>query len=205
VPAALSAIVERMLAKAPPDRFPDLRAVSQALAEVPRGPASALREGLARLIPAAAADALSAGREGAPRSTPGHSVPAVGQAYLRRTPASNEGIVPDPKAEGPRAPVDPGARTAAFVAGVGATAARAAGGAAATGMRPVAAYTPPAPSAAPARAPAAGAAPDVASPGRGVATWHQAASAPALARGALRGRRGGGRARRRGAGAARRR
>ncbi len=53
VPPALGAVVRRMLAKAPADRFPDLRGVSQALAAIPRDPAPALRERLSQLIPAA--------------------------------------------------------------------------------------------------------------------------------------------------------
>lgn len=52
VPPALAAVVGRMLAKAPAERYPDLRSVSQALAAIPRDSPPVLRERLSRLIPA---------------------------------------------------------------------------------------------------------------------------------------------------------
>ncbi|HEY0779310.1 MAG TPA: serine/threonine-protein kinase, partial [Gemmatirosa sp.] len=53
VPAAFGAVVRVMLAKAPVERFPDLRSVSQALSAIPRDSPPVLRERLSRLIPAA--------------------------------------------------------------------------------------------------------------------------------------------------------
>ncbi len=53
VPPAFGAVVRVMLAKAPSERFPDLRSVSQALSAIPRDSPPVLRERLSRLIPAA--------------------------------------------------------------------------------------------------------------------------------------------------------
>jgi serine/threonine-protein kinase len=80
VPAAFGAVVQRMLAKPPAERFPDLRSVSRALADVPRESPLVLRERLARLIPAAVPSAMRAG-------TPQSPIPAdSGPAFPPYTP-----------------------------------------------------------------------------------------------------------------------
>ena len=98
VPAAFGAVVRVMLAKAPAERFPDLRSVSQALSAIPRDAAPVLRERLSRLIPAANTPGV---REVPP---PDVTPPAPEVVIERRSGAAAAVAPPEGPWSGPPAP-----------------------------------------------------------------------------------------------------
>jgi serine/threonine-protein kinase len=99
-PPALEAIVERMLAKEPAARWPDLLAVHEALAEMPRAPGAQLAAELSALIPQALPSVASGGQ------TPRSPIP------LHRDPmAASPEAVPEAPSRPAEPPAEPPAAT----------------------------------------------------------------------------------------------